>query len=90
MQAAFVFKALSSSSNLAIVTLLSDHDMTATEIFSELGDRAPEYRQSVNKALEVLRQAGLVKKYYGENKNRLLYSLIYKGITINFGKMSIE
>jgi len=90
MHADDVAKALNSPLNRMIITLLCDHDMTAVELFRRLGERAPTYRQSVNKALESLKQKGLVRKYYDDNSKELYYSIIRKKITINLENMEIE
>jgi hypothetical protein len=90
MQVTTVAKVLSSQLNQTILTLLAEHDMDAVETFCKLGDQSPVYRQSVNKALESLRKAGLVKKYYNENKKKLCYSLLKKSVSINLEKMEIE
>lgn len=85
-----VAKALCSPLNRMIITLLCNHDMTAVEVFRRLGERAPTYRQSVNKALESLKQKGLVRKYYDDNSKKLYYGIIEKKIIIDLENMKIE
>lgn len=85
-----VAQALSSPLKRRIITLLCDRDMTAVDVFRQLGEEAPRYRQSVNKALESLKQAGLVRKYYSDLKKELYYGIVKKRITIVLETMSIE
>ena len=85
-----VAQALTSPLKRRILTLLCNRDMTAVEIFGRLGELAPNYRQSVNKALESLKQAGLVRKYYDDKKKELYYGIVKKRITVLFETMVIE
>lgn len=81
---------LHSDTRRRILQLLSRKDMTATEIHDELGKYAPKYRQSVNKALEVLREGGLVTKYYDNEKKGICYHLKKKKYVLKIDKMEIE
>ena len=85
-----VAHALASPLNREIIRLLCDQDMTAVEVFSQLGDSAPKYRQSVNKALEKLKQYGLVRKYYDDARKSLYYGVTKRRLILNMDDMSIE
>lgn len=85
-----VAHALTSPLNREIIGLLCDQDMTAVEVFSRLGDSAPKYRQSVNKALEKLKRYGLVRKYYDDTRKGLYYGVTKKRLVLNMEDMSIE
>jgi predicted transcriptional regulator len=77
-------KVLDNPRRQKIVQLLAGKDMSASEIFKQLGDLAPKYRQSVNKSLDALEMVGLVKKYYSSKDKSLLYHLLKKSYSINF------
>ena len=64
--------------------------MGAPEVFEEIKINKPRYRQSINKALEKLKDSGLVEKFYDENKKRLVYKIKNKKIIINFISMQVE
>jgi len=85
-----VAQALTSPLKRKIIALLCSRDMTAVEIFRHLRETAPKYRQSVNKALESLKEAGLVRKYYNDTRKQLYYGIIKKRIIIVLETMSIE
>lgn len=73
-----------------ILQMLAKEDMSASQIYSKLGNYAPKYRQSVNKALELLRESGLLSKYYNAEKKKLYYHLIKEKYTINLAEMKVE
>jgi predicted transcriptional regulator len=73
-----------------ILQMLANEDMSASQIYSKLGNYAPKYRQSVNKALELLRESGLLSKYYNAEKKKLYYRLIKEKYTINLAEMKVE
>lgn len=83
-------KVLDNSRRQKILQLLSEKDMSTSEIFKELGDLAPKYRQSVNKSLDALEMIGLVKKYYGSKDKSILYHLMKKSYLINFKTLVVE
>lgn len=64
--------------------------MSAPQIYKELGKYAPKYRQSVNRALEMLREYGLVKKYYDNKNKAIYYHLIKETYTLKIAEMEIE
>ena len=51
-----------------ILQIVSEKPMTAVEISNALGNKAPKYRQSINRSLEILRECQLVKKEYDEDQ----------------------
>jgi len=85
-----VVRALDSELRVRILVLLCERDMTSTDVLSELKEHRPMYRQSVNKALEMLKESGLVRKYYDDSRKALYYSLVKKMITINLKDGSID
>jgi Fe2+ or Zn2+ uptake regulation protein len=64
--------------------------MSAPQIYDELGKHAPRYRQSVNKALEILTECGLISKYYDKEKKALCYHLIKETYVLRITEMKIE
>jgi Fe2+ or Zn2+ uptake regulation protein len=73
-----------------ILQMLAEEDMSAPQVYGKLGNYAPKYRQSVNKALELLRESGLLSKYYNAEKKKLCYHLIKKKYTIDLAEMKVE
>ena len=64
--------------------------MSAPQIRDKLGVYAPKYRQSVNKALEMLRECGLVTKYYDNENKAIYYRLMKKTYIVKIDEMRIE
>lgn len=85
-----VIFALNSETRRKIIQLLYKEDMTAVEVFVKLKSSAPIYRQSINKALEILKECGLVEKYYDDNRKGLYYRLLKKEITLELKNMVIK
>ena len=85
-----VIHALNVDLRRRIVRFLCKEDMTATEVFSNLKEHAPRYRQSVNKALEILKQSGLLRKYYDDKAKALYYGVVKKTLLLNLQSMTVE
>jgi len=83
-------RGLHSNMRRNILRLLSEKDRTAVEIYRELKEDAPKFRQSVNKALEILRGQGFVNKYYDMNREALYYQIVKREYHINLKDMSVE
>ena len=73
-----------------IIKLLCKEDLSAPQIFKALGKNAPVYRQSINKALDVLSSSGLIIKYYNFKKRGIYYKIKMKEIKIDLKKMRIQ
>ncbi|KAF5036071.1 hypothetical protein DSECCO2_578880 [anaerobic digester metagenome] len=56
----------------------------------ELGVNKPKYRQSVNRALEILRECKIITKDYNPEKKALFYSLKIEKVEIDLLKMEIH
>lgn len=89
MQIDKVIYGLNSNTRRKILKLLCKRDMTAPEIFKELKNGVPSYRQSVSKGLEILRECGLLIKYYDDEKKHLYYKITKKVITLRLDTISI-
>jgi len=87
-----ILYALNGKLRRRIVEILSNGPKTTHEIRQELGDSKPVYRQSINKALVILRKANLVEKLYSEKSNKFYYNLRVNEIRIKFnqGQLTIE
>jgi Fe2+ or Zn2+ uptake regulation protein len=81
---------LNSDARRRILQLLSEKDMSAPQIYRELGKYAPKYRQSVNKSLEMLREAGLVSKHYDNENKAIYFHLVKKTYIFEISKMKVE
>lgn len=75
---------------LKIMKILSSGPKTANEVFIELKGYKSIYRQSVHRALELLRECDLILKVYDPISKRLEYSLKYQKIIINLVDMKIN
>lgn len=80
---------LNSDLRLSILKLLCENDMTSHEIFLKMKNKVL-YRQYIHRELEILRSAGLVKKYYNEGTNKLYYKIIGREIIINLSNQTVE
>jgi len=85
-----VIHALNFERRREIIKLLCKRDMSAPQIYVALGKDAPVYRQSVNKSLEILKKAGLIEKYYDDEKKALYYRVKKKVITLYLDRMTID
>lgn len=85
-----VSKALQNSLRRDILKAVSDKPRTVSQIAKDLGGRGPIYRQSVNRALEILRESGLVKKEYDIKKKGLYFSITTLYLSIDLKNMSIS
>lgn len=90
MEIAKVVKCLNSKTRRNIMRILLQGDKTPIEIYNSLGKEGPRYRQSINKALEILTDAKLVKKYYDNDTKKIKYGIINQKIIIDFLKMEVE
>jgi len=81
---------LHSKTRRRILQLLSNKDMTAPQIYKALKNEAPKFRQSVNKALEVLREGGLIVKYYDAERKAIYYHLVKKVFVVKIPEMEVE
>lgn len=84
-----IISVLNNSTRRKIIQLLAEKDMTAPEIFIKLGVDSPKYRQSINKALEKLKESNLIEKYYSDEKKNLNYHLKIKRIIIDIENMKL-
>lgn len=90
MEIGDVVYGLNSTTRRQILRLLSENELTAPEIYQKLGDDAPVYRQSVNKALDILEQSKLVEKYYNSEKKAIQFKIVTKKLTIDLKDLSVE
>jgi len=80
-----VVHALSNDLRREIIKILGEKEepLTVKEIYGELEEEnRPTYRQSVNRALDVLKEAGLVKKIYSDEKKNLVYFLEHEELRL--------
>lgn len=90
MELADVAYGLNSKTRRQILQLLSENELTAPEIYQMLGDNAPVYRQSVNKALDILEQCKLVTKYYNSERKVIQFSIVKNKLIINLEDLTIK
>jgi len=64
--------------------------MSAPQVYGELLERAPIYRQSVNKALETLKDCGLLTKYYDDSRKAIYYHLEKKTYIVKIDQMRVD
>ena len=85
-----VVSGLHSAMRRNILQLLCDSDRTAIEIYKELKENAPKFRQSVNRELEILLEHGFIRKYYDEKRKSLYYQIVKKELHIDLKDMSVR
>jgi Fe2+ or Zn2+ uptake regulation protein len=85
-----VVSGLHSAMRRNILQLLCEKDRTAVEIYKELKENAPRFRQSVNRELEILFKHGFIRKYYEEKRKALYYQIIKKELYLDLKKMSVK
>jgi len=85
-----LIKALNSATRRKIILLLVQHDMSASQVYKELKNNAPKYRQSVNKALDLLEECKIIEKYYDDKEKTIKHHLIKKEYKLILEKMEIE
>ncbi|MFW5903070.1 MAG: hypothetical protein ACOCTT_04230 [archaeon] len=91
METKSVLKALNNDLRReTLQVLLKKGDCSVKEVYSNLKKNKPKYRQSVNKALDLLSEVDLVEKYYDENKKKIIFSPNYDTIKIHLDEMNIK
>ncbi|MGB9718729.1 MAG: ArsR/SmtB family transcription factor [Thermoproteota archaeon] len=91
MEPGKVISALNSEMRREILKIISEEPMTVIQVLEELKRRRFEvkYRETVYRALEKLLDAGLVEKYYDQEKG-LCYRIKAKLIAIDLANSTIE
>lgn len=79
-----VSRALSHKLRLRILEYLVGHDATVKEVYKSLGD--VKYRDTVFRHLEILKEAGLVIKFYDDEAKALKYKIAVRAVRIGLGK----
>lgn len=83
-------KLISVKTNRKILFTL-DHPKTLSQIFESVkGTNSVKNRESIYKALERMKRAGIVKKEYDSINNKILYSRASSQILIDLKKMEIR
>lgn len=86
-----VLRLLSIETNRVILSILDEKPMRSKEIFNTVKEKTEiQNRESVYKALERLKNAGLVEKKFNEKSGNLYYSRVCKEISIDLETMEIE
>lgn len=76
---------------LHILNYLSDKDASNQEIFESLKNTLQiKCRSGVYNSLKDLQEAGLIKKYYDNENNKIKYKLIIKIVNIDLESMKIS
>jgi len=87
-----IVRALDNDLRLLILDKLKGRAMTEKELFDELSKERPDvkYRESLYRQIEMLVQAGLVKKFYDMSKRRIGYSCEVNHVFIDLGAMDAD
>ncbi len=84
-------KAVSNELRVSILMLLAGPGMELKECFEKVKVSFPNiHRESVYRALEELVEIKLVRKEYSQEDKRLLYSLTWRYVKIDFSTGMIE
>jgi len=84
-----IISGLNSGLRLSILKLLCENDLTSQEIFLKMKNKVL-YRQYIHRELEILRNAGVIKKYYDEETNKLYYKITCHEIIINLSNQTVD
>jgi Fe2+ or Zn2+ uptake regulation protein len=84
-----IVRALDNDLRLLILDKLKGTPMTEKELFEKISKERPElkYRESLYRQVEMLVQAGLVRKYYDTGKRRICYTCDASHIFIDLNAM---
>jgi|GEM_PF-5504189 len=84
-----IVRALDNDLRLLILDKLKGTPMTEKELFEKISKERPElkYRESLYRQVEMLVQAGLVRKYYDTGKRRICYTCDASHIFIDLNTM---
>ena len=80
-------KAVCDPTRFKILALLAEEPLTNTELYEKMRKDGIAYRESIFKALEKLKSAGLVKRNHDE-KRGYIYSLNFASLSVG-KKLSI-
>ena len=86
MRSEEVLSALDSKTRIEILRILAAGPANVAGVLGELGRKefGTKYRESVFRALEKLANAGLVEKYYDNEKRGIRYRLLKTRVEIDF------
>lgn len=86
-----VIAALDSSTRRSIISIIGDDKLKLDEIFKKLDkkDSGVKYRETVYRATEKLVDAGIVEKFYNNQKS-VCYKVAVKKIEIDLVKSKIR
>lgn len=87
-----IVRALDNDLRLLILDKLNGISMTEKELFETLRKERLDlkYRESLYRQIEMLVQAGLVKKYYDTDKRRICYTCEASRIFIDLNAMDVN
>jgi len=81
---------LSVKTNRLILAAL-DEPKTSSEIFEEVKEEASvKTREAVYRALERMKESGLVEKKYDSQNNKMLYSKPFSKLAVDLRSMKIQ
>ena len=77
--------AINNELRIEIMNILANNGkLTVKEIYLLLKHNRPRYRQTVNKSLEILKDAKLVIKSYDDDKKNIVFEIRTNKIVIDF------
>lgn len=83
-------KILNSKTCLLILNYLAKEDASNQELYDKLKNKINiSYRSSIFEALKRIKTAGLIEKYYDDNKSKIMYRLKFKNISLDFETMDL-
>lgn len=83
-----ILVALNSKKRQEMIHILYYEDLSAPDVYKKM-KFAPTFRQSVNRDLDSLVEAGILEKYYSNKKKQILFKLRWKSLEINFETLKI-
>lgn len=83
-----LLKAIDSPIRLTILSILSERELTLSELTRELGEG--HYRDKIFRHMEILVRNNLVEKKYDKGTKRITYSLVSREVKFEYKVISVE
>ena len=84
-------KVLKSKNCLLVLKFLTQGDAPNQDIYEKLKVKiGTDHRSSIFASLKKIKDAGLVKKYYDDGSNKIMYKLTIKAISLDFENMELK
>ena len=84
-------RVLKSKICIQVLNYLTEGDASNQEIYEKLKNKiGTGHRASIFAALNKIKEAGLVEKYYDDESNKIMYILTVKSVKLDFKSLDLE